>query len=71
MGQNGRDVPKGKLQHFPGRREQAKSVSGPKGPDKKSRTRSKSTQYNHLNKEITSEFNLIFLQQNTSHKKYN
>jgi len=72
VGQNGRDVPKGKLQHLPGRREQAKSVSGPKSPDKKSRTQSKSIQYNHSNKKkIASEFNLIVLQQNTSQKKYN
>ena len=61
VGQNGRDVPKGKLQHLPARREQTKSVSGPKSPDKKSRTQSKSIQYNHSNKkEIASEFNLIF-----------
>jgi len=61
VGQNGRDVPKGKHQHFPERSEQAKSVSGTKSPNKKSRTQSKSTQYNHsTKKEITSEFNLIF-----------
>jgi len=67
---DGRDVPKSKLQHFPGRSEQAKSVSGTKSPDKKSRTQSKSTQYNHSTKKvITSEFNLIFFCNKTLERK--